>query len=66
MKNVASDSERAIRLKAMKYVIDRQHIKNHQKECHDAYDADLYEELNKINTIVCEQTNFWLGGYKHI
>ena len=33
-----------------------------QKNCHPR----LFPDLDRINTVVCEQFNFWLGPYKYI
>ena len=29
-------------------------------------DPALYAELKDVNTVVCEQVNFWLGKFKYI
>jgi hypothetical protein len=51
----------------MRLVIDRLHIKNHKgKQCRKHFDADKIQELLDINTVVCEQTNFWLSRFKYI
>ncbi len=48
------------------FVIDRLHIKNHvRKDCHTIYNADLHNELFEINSVVCEEVNYWFGFYKH-
>ena len=63
---VTEISERGKTLQASTFVIDRLHIKNHVREnCHLNYNADLYDEMLKINTVVCEEANFWIGGFKH-
>ena len=42
------------------------HIKGHvasfPRECH----PDEYPDLKLVNTVICEQVNFWLGKFKHI
>ena len=59
-------SERGKKLKESHFVIDRLHIKNHVRQnCHINYNADLHEDLFKLNTVVCEKANYWLSGYKH-
>jgi len=48
-------------------VVDRFHFKSHvDNYCALNNDPDLVEELKGVNTSVCEQTNYWFGGYKHI
>ena len=49
------------------YVVDKLHIQGHTETwCHENCHPRLFPELERINTVVCEQINFWLGGYKHI
>ncbi len=60
-------TQRVQATKDVKYVVDRLHIVGHkqswcQKMCH----PDLYPQLAGVNTMVCEQINFWLGRYKYI
>ncbi len=43
----------------MKLVIDRLHL-------HKNFDANNYDKLFNINTVVCEQTNFWMRRFKYI
>ena len=51
----------------MRLLIDRLHINNHKgKKCRKHFDADKIEDLLNINTVVCEQTNFWLSHFKYI
>ena len=51
----------------VKYVVDRLHIMGHtQSWCKDKCHPDLFPDLKNVNTMVCEQINFWLGRYKHI
>ncbi len=40
------------------------HIKvaSFPRECH----PDEYPDLKLVNTVICEQVNFWLGKFKHI
>ena len=35
-------------------------------QCHEKLNADNFKELLKVNTVVCEETNFWIGGFKHM
>jgi hypothetical protein len=62
---VAQKTAAGAKTKLMNFVIDRIHIHNHKGSCHLDYNADIYEDLTKINTVVCEETNFWLSGYKY-
>ena len=51
----------------MTFVIDRLHIKNHTNEnCHKYNNPYLFDDLININTVVCEETNFWLSRFKYI
>lgn len=59
-------SDRANILGKIKYVVDKLHIKGHVGEfCHSHCHPDLFPELKELNTVVCEQKNFWLGRYKY-
>lgn len=59
--------ERLKSISDIKYVVDRLHIKGHsQKWCTERCHPDLFPELENVNTVVCEQINFWLGKFKHI
>jgi len=47
-------------------VIDRLHLKGHVgKLCQTRNNPDKYPLLKNVNTMVCEQINFWASGYKH-
>lgn len=60
-------SERAAKLEKIKYVVDKLHIKGHVgTECHATVHPNLFPELVNINTVICEQVNFFLGGFKHM
>jgi hypothetical protein len=64
--NIGEKSNRGNILKTSVFVIDRLHIKNHVREnCHQIYNADLHSELFAINSVVCEEINYWFGIYKH-
>lgn len=66
-KSMSLTTDRAIKLSQVQFVIDRLHIKNHvDAECKKTYNANLYSELKAINTVVCEETNFWFSRYKYI
>ena len=66
-KSMNSSTDRARKLQQVRFVIDRLHIKNHvDANCHKNYNADLEPELLEINTVVCEETNFWLSRFKYI
>ena len=48
------------------FVVDKLHIKGHLGEvCQNTVHPDLYPELEKSNTVVCEQTNFTIVRHKH-
>ena len=48
------------------FVVDKLHIKGHVGEvCKNTVHPDLFPELEKSNTVVCEQTNFTVGRHKH-
>ena len=60
-------SERAAFLKDIRLAIDRLHFGNHKdKWCRENLNPNNIKELDETNTVVCEETNFWLSGYKHI
>ncbi len=64
--DIAEKSERGRKIRDIDFVIDRLHIHNHVRaDCHLYYNANLYDELFKVNTVVCEEINFWLSGFKH-
>jgi len=64
--SIAEKSQRGDILHKSIFVIDRLHIKNHvRKDCHTIYNADLHNELFEINSVVCEEVNYWFGLYKH-
>ena len=49
------------------YIVDRLHIVGHsQTWCKDICHPDLYPDLKEVNTMICEQINFWLGRFKFI
>ena len=51
----------------VKYIVDRLHIVGHsQTWCKDICHPDLYPDLKEVNTMICEQINFWLGRFKFI
>jgi hypothetical protein len=48
-------------------VVDKLHIKGHvDPECLSTCQPRLIPELDYINTVICEQVNYWLGNFKHI
>ena len=59
------DSERSKFLDEMTYVIDRLHVKGHIKQCRDVYSPNLIRDLDDTQTMICEQRNFWISGFKH-
>jgi len=50
-----------------KFVVDKLHIQNHtDHNCRETCHPNLFPDLKNINTMVCEQINFWLSKYKFI
>ena len=47
------------------YIIDRLHVKGHVARCREIYPPNLIRELDNAQTMICEQRNFWISGYKH-
>ena len=48
-------------------MVDKLHIQGHKEAiCKAKYAPYRFKELDKANTVVCEQINFRLGRYKHI
>lgn len=63
------DSDRSQILMSTIYIVDRFHFENHaltDTYCMEHCDASKYEELEKINTSVSEEINYWLSGYKFL
>ena len=55
-------SKRGEILSNSKFLIDRWHIINHVREdCHRNYNMGLHQELININSVVCEEINYWFG-----
>jgi hypothetical protein len=49
-----------------KFAVDKLHIKGHKDAwCRQNVDPILYPILTDVNTVICEQINFWLGRFKH-
>ena len=58
-------SPRASILKDLIYVVDKLHIQGHVgQKCLKTFHPKLFPEIAPLNTVVCEQCNFWLGKYK--
>ena len=58
-------SPRASILKDLIYVVDKLHIQGHVgQKCLKIFHPKLFPEIAPLNTVVCEQCNFWLGKYK--
>ena len=59
-------SERVAIFSKINYVVDKLHIKGHKGEiCAQTVHPNLFPELDDVNTVVCEQTNFFVGHHKH-
>ena len=53
-------------LKELIYVVDKLHIQGHiGQKCLETF-PKLFSEIDLLNTVVCEQCNFWLGKYKYM
>ena len=49
------------------YVIDKLHIKGHTETwCKQNCHPQEFPELKDVNTIICEQVNYWSGKYKYM
>ena len=65
--NNAKKTVRAEVFPKTKFVVDRMHIKGHVgKECLTKNHPSKFPELKGLNTVICESTNFWMSGYKHV
>ena len=53
-------------LKEKHFCIDRLHYYNHTREICKTFHCDNYQELKSVNSMSCEETNFWLSGFKYI
>jgi tmRNA-binding protein len=50
-----------------RHYVDKLHIKNHTDNwCLYNCDPNKVPELSELNTVVCEQINFWLSRFKYI
>ena len=59
-------SSRAKIFTKINYVVDKLHIKGHiGKNCKKFCHPDIFSFLEPLNSVVCEQKNFWLGKYKY-
>ncbi len=65
-KNINVQTKRYDTLVNKTHIIDKLHIQNHIKEkCLKECNPYRWPELDAINTMSCEQTNYWAGKYKH-
>ena len=48
------------------FVIDRLHVQGHVEQCQTIYHPKLLPALDGCNTMICEQRNSWISGYKHM
>jgi hypothetical protein len=68
-KNIIESSPTLELLNKKTLVVDRFHLAGHSLDdsfCRENCDPDLFDEMEKINTSIAEQANFWLSGFKHI
>ena len=50
----------------IEFIVDKLHIKGHKGDyCYSNCHPDLFPAVKNLNSVVCEQKNYWLGGYKH-
>lgn len=64
---ISGKSQRSRHFTDKKFVVDKLHISNHtDHNCRTTCHPNLFPELNNINTVICEQINFWLGKFKYI
>ena len=50
-----------------KHIVDRFHINNHVDSwCLKNCNPNIRDDLKGVNTVVVEEINYWLGGYKHM
>jgi len=47
------------------YIIDRLHVQGHVEGCQKIYHPRLYPDINNCNSMICEQRNYWISGFKH-
>ena len=51
----------------LKFAVDKLHIKGHKEAwCLQNCNPTNNPDLDGVNTVVCEQVNFWLGQFKYI
>jgi hypothetical protein len=62
----SNQSKRAEIFSKINYAVDKLHIKGHiGKNCKKYCHPDNFPFLRPLNTVICEQKNFWLGKYKY-
>lgn len=40
-------------------------MQGHVKACREVFSPDLIRDLDDAQTMICEQRNFWISGFKH-
>ena len=61
-----NNSKRADVLSKKRFFCDRFHFIKHKDDwCQKNCNPDDIPELENINTVVCEETNKWFGGFKY-
>jgi hypothetical protein len=59
-------TDRMKNMKNIRFVVDKLHMAGHKEDwCKLHCDPARFPDLLKINTVVCEQINYWLGKYKY-
>ena len=62
----ARTSDRCHCLEDVYYIVDKLHIKGHiGKNCKKFCRPDNFPWVKSLNSVVCEQKNFWFGKYKY-
>jgi len=62
----ARASDRCLCLEDVDYIVDKLHIKGHiGKNCKKCCHTDNFPWVKSLNSVVCEQKNFWLGKYEY-
>ena len=64
--NRIKTTERLESFSKYKFVVDKLHIQGHiELWCHQNCHPRLHPSLKSVNTVICEQVNVWLGGFKY-
>ncbi len=62
-----NNTEKTKVFKDKKIVVDKLHIQGHKDHrCLETCHPNLFPDLADVNTVIVEQINFWVGGFKYI